>query len=1620
MESVTAQTCDDNWTPKFVPYSSQGIVYKLLELEGLAVYWDTNTEVFSDLPCDKLSEKLMQPCCVERHEFLLAPVNGYAHLKRNWSAKPLRSLNQPRVACDFQLDKVNVELRDTQYHQLVHCCRSLELLARGLQFRRFRSDSEPGSQAQRQWRFATGCVLHDLQKRFRGRNWGHALQRAKDVVLYVRSFKDHLLNPAGVAAETKLQREKLEAELDLEELQILRTIAMQQIAKSQPKSDPSIGDAAASAGSSTLFQRWFSSWWSYSEAESQQTPAEDRVEHEIMETLEDAMRDNTVRQRDILPLQLSNTLKRGVFRLSTCCRTETGQSWNTLLELECDNVVQEWESRPRLKSHKFHLSLGNVWVRDCSTPGTFFPLIVCPQRKDLRVPKPAYGMTSLIPAFNLPFFRSPPTSPEKPDQKEEPIFDLVKLTSIKYVCPFHLFFFNLKVYEKRPPGSDWNHRLKVTSLAIECIYNHQLFQKVSEIFSVHYTPSEERSQLGQRIRQAARSGFEAVKQKTKEEFSQTWTAPNASSLSQHQSWDLLVNISAPHILIPESVNSRESLLLIVDFGHFHVTRTDVNCIAGELASTAAGDNDDEDEEYCTPCSTPPNETAATTPVDDVVDTASVLSGGKEEDHSDKYNVHFSDLQLLVCRVRDNWKQAHLKGTSLHHLLDRFSILIHVEKYSRIGSGLDKPFLTLSASLPRLVAHINEPKIHALISVSKMFQSNNHSPANPAGEGDMSDIEDDDVESTDGNAPGTQTAEARWFLGLFSVEQMSVEVQSRGRSVAELQVGGVQASYSMRQSDSAIHLAVHSLLLVDAMQTLGPDYELLIASHKHVSVDSMSGSLKESEPTSPVSPSSPDPSASSRATSPVTLAQALTSLQTDTSWRKDGSSPCGPNYQGHRADHAPLKSEALIIIDITTVGPSWVDGKQQGATKAIKVHFNSLDVIANQDTVVELVSFFQRILPKADKKAVIGLDELSSTSGTDTLIVNQTRFPPFAPTPDGTTEITFDFHRLTVLLLRSTIKDDCLVGRKVATLSVTEAHISANLAENALVHGYLGGLQALDLTPEGQKHQRIISVGHDPLVEQNQNLYMLVSQGLYQTNKEKNGANAFSFKFFQPDYRSSEDSPSAEPKLSLDICMASLCYTHSVQFMAEVSACVSEFQQSVSNLAMSLKLTAAEMAVDILHRGTEGLAQTIYIGSNFAGSVSESLSLTAVKDVADEDQPSLPSRVRFNALLESPIVVLPRSAKSSQVLVAHLGQIEISNDKELAAVPPTKLSEELAGGTHQEHFEIEVRDMSLYSLNVDEKWKSSFSHFYTGPSAFLRVTAQELYSCSSPHGNPILHDTLLKFSLHRITDRPILSDTDPFLFPLTEFYPKVDVCDVFQVNGCVVSPLQVSLSKAQYQQIIDSLDNLNWSKVESNMESGPDFPMTTKARSSSKHKQRDLVLNLQFQLPCFSMQLLDNSDRAMVQTSFEDFQVAYEQSCTYSATVQASLKSLVLEDLMMPEDSKYRRLVASNDHQTERVAGRPSFSSYLSTSCPDLRNQAFYSPGSRSLPARLEVFDPGWKRKVKNTTPKVKQQETCPETPPCSPSAMHHERFSRSGVGDNNLVFIKILLVDPDSPDFALK
>ncbi len=51
------------------------------------------------------------------------------------------------------------------------------------------------------------------------------------------------------------------------------------------------------------------------------------------------------------------------------------------------------------------------------------------------------------------------------------------------------------------------------------------------------------------------------------------------------------------------------------------------------------------------------------------------------------------------------------------------------------------------------------------------------------------------------------------------------------------------------------------------------------------------------------------------------------------------------------------------------------------------------------------------------------------------------------TSSGKFQVNADFHRLNVLLMRAEERDHRIVGRKVATATLSQAKIQANIGEN---------------------------------------------------------------------------------------------------------------------------------------------------------------------------------------------------------------------------------------------------------------------------------------------------------------------------------------------------------------------------------------------------------------------------------------------------------------------------------------------------------------------------------------------------------------------------------------------
>ena len=108
IQSLSAQTCDHTWSPKFVnrdPLLGQLDAFKLVSLSGLSAYIDTEPELYGDLrPADLWSRMSVESSESVSSQYVLSPVNATITMKRNCVNKPLNSKKQPRIIANLQVN----------------------------------------------------------------------------------------------------------------------------------------------------------------------------------------------------------------------------------------------------------------------------------------------------------------------------------------------------------------------------------------------------------------------------------------------------------------------------------------------------------------------------------------------------------------------------------------------------------------------------------------------------------------------------------------------------------------------------------------------------------------------------------------------------------------------------------------------------------------------------------------------------------------------------------------------------------------------------------------------------------------------------------------------------------------------------------------------------------------------------------------------------------------------------------------------------------------------------------------------------------------------------------------------------------------------------------------------------------------------------------------------------------------------------------------------------------------------------------------------------------------------------------------------------------------------------
>ena len=989
IESLSAVTCDQSWSPKFVcrdPLLGQLDAFKLVQLVGLAAYIDMDATSLGDTRPAELWERLNSETGAKEateSQYVLSPVNATVTMKRNCVNKPLNSKKQPRVIANLQLDTLRLSLSDLQFRRSVSAARSVVMLKKARQYWRWRPGCGVAGEARRWWHYAITSTLELIHSRRRANTWDSVMTCARDNVKYVEAFMAQLENPTMMSEELKVIKEAQDALRTYDELKALREIAVYWVQKkgisrsvtstperkssqasnaTTPTSAPSSGSGPADDVSSPTLQRWFPLWGGWYNTEHKIEDLSPTAAPQLEEYLQDAIKEDNevygVSHKDVVFSHVAIDLKQAVIQLT---RSNSKTESSPLFEFEFQNVKVEHEHRPRTKSYLFSFHVGSVWLRDRITKNSLFPLLVSPQSSE-NAPLHAKLSQSRFSEFAKSIQTLLPGSlahAQSRDEEEAPIF----------------YF----LYEKKPFNARVDHRVHVKSQPLNVVYNPIVIKVVTEFFSIPEDLNTA-AHLSDQIKTAAMSRIQEAKQRTKEELSRNINYILKGNTLDRKIWDIVLDLSAPKLLIPDHFEDKNASLIVVDFGKLvltnrNATKDNVNSSIGANSKFVTNDDEDDDELFLTPASSPEPEEAQpkfTFPASPSGDTSEGDGAGDTSERLlhgamyDTYNVDLNNMQIIVGCVKDNWRGAHLKGNSSLHMVDRFSISLNVERRTVETSDPAWPSVLVSGTLPGLRLHFNEDKLVTLKHVLVRLLGAEYGASREMATQTVGEEED----SLDGEGLGEAIfgewqpdndvdISAKLMVAHFCVSDLSIELQSSGRPVAEVQVTNMKAGITRRPYDTNLALSVHSLLVVDALQTFGPDYELLVASHKSVCVDTVSGSLKGSDPASPISPGSPVPASAPTPPSQADLTKALSSLDPAASV---SSPPISRRVGSPAAMTDILDPAALISIDVMLVSPACPTLEEDEELRIVNIQFNSLDVIANQETIMELISFSRRVFP----------------------------------------------------------------------------------------------------------------------------------------------------------------------------------------------------------------------------------------------------------------------------------------------------------------------------------------------------------------------------------------------------------------------------------------------------------------------------------------------------------------------------------------------------------------------------------------------------------------------------------------------------------------------------------
>ncbi|KAK3196447.1 Vacuolar protein sorting-associated protein 13 [Lecanicillium sp. MT-2017a] len=520
LEEFSAVSTDGQWKPTFIQDSSN-VTHKLATLGALAVYWNTDTELFmkddDDGPRDDILQKFREmvgktQATYGNHQYMLKPVNGQAKIELDKTGDVM----VPKFKANLLFEEIGLVLDDDQYRDALMMVDLFHYFIRHQEYKALQPKGVTPKEDPRAWlQFAGKAVLGKIHERNRKWSWAYFKERRDNRIRYIELFKKKKQQQQLTPEEAE-DLSNLEWKLDYEDLRFWRSLARNQLKKENAAALKKQPQQQEQGG-------WLSWMWGskpqgtieQNEENTQMTEEQRKELYDMIDWDEKtAIAESVDMPKEAVKLCLETSLSTGSFTL----KKSANKNPVDLLSLHFD--VFKAKALQRTDSTLLNVSLGGLRVNDGTTPDSLYPEIV--RVKDAPEPKRRKRLSLL----------------ELESSADEP-------------------FFSFEV-EKNPIEREGDIAVVGKLKPLEVVWNPNFVVGIVDFFR----PPERHMESITALMETAGATVEGLREQTR--------AGLEFALEEHKTINAELDLQAPLIIVPVSITTEDSTCLIVDAGHIHV------------------------------------------------------------------------------------------------------------------------------------------------------------------------------------------------------------------------------------------------------------------------------------------------------------------------------------------------------------------------------------------------------------------------------------------------------------------------------------------------------------------------------------------------------------------------------------------------------------------------------------------------------------------------------------------------------------------------------------------------------------------------------------------------------------------------------------------------------------------------------------------------------------------------------------------------------------------------------------------------------------------------------------------------------------------------------------------